>query len=93
MSSDPVSIDEVELLGTYEADLIGFHIDLPVAGARESFQSIPLLGWALGRNEPVARVAVIERRGEFFSVPVDIGATGHRSPLRSSGRRPQRLRG
>ena len=72
MSPHPVSIDEVELLGTHEADLIGFHIDLPVAGAQESFQSIPLLGWALGRNEPVARIAVIERRGEFFSVPVDM---------------------
>ena len=48
-TSPYVSFDAVELQ-PLDDRLIGFSVDLPVAGAQETFQSIPLLGWALGRQ-------------------------------------------
>ena len=67
--SAAVTFTAVEREGLHEA-LHGFGLDLPRAGARESYYSLPLLGWALGRDEPVAAIEVGDARGGFFSVPV-----------------------
>ncbi len=62
MTGPPVTFTEVRKLGPHKS-LHGFSVDLPCAGASERSWSVPLLGWALGRDDPVERIEVSGGRG------------------------------
>ena len=66
-----VAFDEVHNLGPHEG-LVGFSVDLPAAGSEEPYHSIPLLGWALGREEPVTQIEIRDGREALYSVPATL---------------------
>src|SRR5260221_11123920 len=67
-----VEILDVSLATLDEGALWGRHVEAPAAGALIEGARFPIVGWTLGKQDPVVAVELTDESGVFTRVAVDV---------------------